>query len=135
MEIIIAFFLISLFSIPLIRNPIYFCISQIKDLEKLECERIAELTFLDVKLAFLKKQIDLKNMAKYEEDAEIKPLKSFYLDTFKNKEVKRSYKVYYKREKQTPSDENYRFVHIKIFLLPQGLKDPYVYKYKLTIKC
>ncbi len=133
-EIIIAFAIITLFTFPLIRNPIYFCKSQLKSLEKIECERIAELTFLDIKLAFLKKQIDLKSIPRYEKEAQKIPLSSYCLETFKNKEVKRFYKLYSKREKQTLNDQTIKLVNVKIFLQPKGLKYPYLYKYKIVIK-
>lgn len=134
-EILIAFVLITLFTFPLIRNPIYFCKSQLQTLQKIECERLADLTFLDIKLAFIKKQINLKNIAKYQKEAQIFTLRSDHLEEFKNKEVKRSYKLYSKRVKQTQADETYKLVYVKVFLQPDGLKKPYCYKYKIVIKC
>jgi hypothetical protein len=134
-EILIAFTILSLFVASVIRNPIYFCRSQIKSLEKIECERIADLTFLDVKLAFLTKKIPIDDIAKYVNDAPIKSLPSYYSDTFKNKEIKRSYQIYSKKkEKITPNDEKYKLVHVKIALLPIDAKDPYTYKYKIILK-
>jgi len=131
-EILIAISLITMLTIPLIRNPIFFCRSQIKSIEKIECERIADLTFLDIKLKFYKNQIDISNIQKYEEKASKSFLKPYFLDSLKNKKIKRSYKMYSKKEKLTPNNEIYKLVHLKIFLQPQDEKKPYVYKYKLV---
>jgi len=132
-EILIAFAIISLFTIPLIRNPIYFCKSQIISLEKIECERIAELTFLDLKLALMKKEMNLHNISKYEKEAQKIPLSSCYIETLKNKEVKRFYKIYSKKEKKTINNQVFKLVNVKIYLKPVTLKKQYSYKYKIVI--
>lgn len=127
-EILVAISIISMLSVPLIRNPICFCKSQIKSLEKLECERIAELTFLDIKLKLISGE--RINISKYVKDAISNHLPSYKLDAFKNKEILRSYVVYSKREKQTEANDIYKFLNITIFLKPKGNKDKDVYKYK-----
>lgn len=135
-EILIALLIITLFTIPLIRNPIYFCKSQIKSLEKLECERIAELTFLDLKIDLLKKEeININKIPKYEEEAPKIPLKSYPLKLLKKKKIKRFYKLYSKRQKRSLNDDIYKLVHVKIYLQPEGLKEEeYLYKYKMVVK-
>jgi hypothetical protein len=131
-EILIALALISLFSFPLLRNPIYFCISQINSLQKIECERMAELTFLEIKLSFLKKEINLKNIPREEKEALEIPLRPYYLDTLKNKEVQRSFKIYSKKEKVSKNDQVFKLVNVTILLQPKDLKKPYQYKYKIA---
>ena len=133
-EILIALAIISMLAFPLIRNPLYLCKSQLKSLEKIECETIAELTYLEIKLLLMKKKINLKNIPKYEKEAQIKNLSSSKLTSFKNKEVKRSYKLYAKKEKQTKDDQTAKLVYIKIFLQPKDQKISYSYKYKTVVK-
>ncbi len=135
-EIIIAFALITLLIVPLIRNPIYFFRSQIQSLEKLENERIADLTFLDVKLKIYKDPNKLiKNLATTKDTADINYLKSYKLNTFCNKKVERSYKIYSKnKEKTTKENEKYKLLTIIIFLKPIDQTKKYEYEYKMLYK-
>ncbi|MFA6119498.1 MAG: hypothetical protein WCT85_03230 [Parachlamydiales bacterium] len=130
-EILVAFSIIALISIPLIRNPICFCQTQIRSLEKLECERIAELSFLDIKVKLLKNEIS--SIPKNVKDAQVQYLPSYFLDSFRNQEIKRTFIVYSKKEKFY-NDETFKFVHIKIFLKPANQKDFFTYKYKTIYK-
>ena len=136
-EILVAFLIISMVTVPLIRNPIYFFKHQIKSLQKLECERIADLTFLDIKLESYKNNININDISILEPDAKKIFLKPYFLDTFNKKMVKRSYKLYSrKKTKETLDGKIYKLVHVKIYLQPQDIKekDAYVYRYKMICK-
>ncbi|HEU64027.1 MAG: hypothetical protein KR126chlam4_00031 [Candidatus Anoxychlamydiales bacterium] len=135
-EVIIAFALVTLLIVPLIRNPIYFFRSQIKSLEKLECERIADLTFLDLKLEIYKdKNKFTKNLAHNKKATPYETLKPYKLVTFNNKEIARSYKIYSKnKEKETKDNEKYKLLTIRIFLRPIDQKRKYEYEYKMICK-
>ncbi|NGX34531.1 MAG: hypothetical protein K1060chlam1_00884 [Candidatus Anoxychlamydiales bacterium] len=134
-EVIIAFALITLLIVPLIRNPIYFFRSQIKSLEKLECERIADLTFLDLKLGIYGKKIPTKNLETSKKATKHVTLDPYYLETFNKKEIKRSYKLYSRRkEKQTLNNEKYKLLNIRIFLKPIDQTKKYEYEYKMLCK-
>lgn len=133
-EILIALAILSMLTFPLIRNPLHFCISQIQSLEKMECERIADLTFLDIKLAMMTKEIDPNSIPKYEGHSPKISLSPYYLKTLKNKEVKRSYKLYAKKEKKAVNDQTIKLVNVKIYLQPKALKKPYEYKYKIVTR-
>lgn len=138
-EIIIALAIISLLITPLIRNPVYFFKSQIRSLEKLECERIANLSFLDLKLEiyknknkFIKDLASSKNAAEYQKFEDFVP---YRLTTFNNKLVERSFKLYSRRkEKKSKENEKYRLLNIRIFLRPIDQKMKYEYEYKMLCK-
>ncbi|NGX52273.1 MAG: hypothetical protein KR126chlam5_00569 [Candidatus Anoxychlamydiales bacterium] len=135
-EVIIAFALITLLIVPLIRNPIYFFKSQIKSLEKLECERIADLTFLDLKLEIYNdKSKYTKNLARSKKDTPYETLDPYELVTFNKKKIARSYKIYSKnKEKETKDNEKYKLLTIRIFLRPTDQKMEYEYEYKMLCK-
>jgi len=133
-EVLIAIALISVFSIPLIRNPIYFCKSQIKSLEKIECERLADLAFLDIKIGIYKKEISVNNLENRVEDAIKIPFKSYFLDSLQNKEIKSFYKLNSHQTKETPNNEIYKIVKIKLYLQPIDQKKSYTYNYKIVCK-
>ncbi|NGX48706.1 MAG: hypothetical protein K940chlam5_00296 [Candidatus Anoxychlamydiales bacterium] len=135
-EVIIAFALVTLLIVPLIRNPIYFFRSQIKSLEKLECERIADLTFLDLKLEIYSDQNKFtKNLARSKKATPYEILDPYELVTFNNKKIARSYKIYSKnKEKETKDNEKYKLLTIRIFLRPTDQKRKYEYEYKMLCK-
>ena len=135
-EVIIAFALVTLLIVPLIRNPIYFFRSQIKSLEKLECERIADLTFLDLKLEIYNDQNKFtKNLARSKKDTPYETLDTYKLVTFNKKKIARSYKIYSKnKEKETKDNEKYKLLTIRIFLRPTDQKREYEYEYKMLCK-
>lgn len=138
-EIIIAFALITLLMVPLIRNPIYFFKSRIKSLEKLECERIADLTFLDLKLEIYKnKNKFIKNLATIKKNAPYKKLENsnpYKLTAFNNKELEIFYKIYSKnKEKKTTDNAKYKLLNIRIFLKPVDQTKKYEYEYKMLCK-
>ncbi|NGX55927.1 MAG: hypothetical protein K1060chlam5_00161 [Candidatus Anoxychlamydiales bacterium] len=133
-EVLISLFLITIMFVPLIKNPIYFFKSQIKQIEQLECERIAENSFLEIYLK-LKNQdlISLSQIPHYSTEA-----KSFYLEkreininNFIKKEVQRSYKISSSDNKITKENKEYKLLKIKILLKLSGKNDPYIYKYKI----
>lgn len=135
-EVIIAFALITLLIVPLIRNPIYFFKSQIKSLEKLECERVADLTFLDLKLEIYNDQKKFtNNLAHNKKYAPNNTLEPYKLETFDNKKILRSYMIYSKnKEKETKDNEKYKLLTIRIFLRPADQKRKYEYEYKMLCK-
>ena len=138
-EILVAFLIISMVTVPLIRNPIYFFKHQIKSLEKLECERLADLTFLDVKEESYKDKsnINVHDISPTEKGAEEITLEPYLLDTFNQKIVKRWYKLYSrKRPRENLDGKICKLVHVKIYLQPEDIKkeDAYTYRYRMICK-
>ncbi len=137
-EILIAIAIIGLLCIPLIRNPIYLFRSQLTALEKIECERIANLSFLEIKLMFHNNDIP-HNLSTDRDHPTIIQLKPEYIDLMgpSKKEIKRSIRIWYIFDKTTQTGDYYRLINIKIDLKPQEFKKSkksYTYKYKLITK-
>lgn len=135
-EILIAFSLITMLSVPLIRNPIYYFRSQIHSLQKIELQKIADFTFLDIKLDLYKNNIPLSNLASLEKEAISTPLKPSLLSLpgpFKGKEVTRSLQIW-ASTKISKKNEEYKLISIKITLKPLNQKKSYNFKYKVVAK-
>ncbi|MBI5346947.1 MAG: hypothetical protein HZB76_07390 [Chlamydiae bacterium] len=113
-EVLIALSLILLCIVPLMQNPIKFFQSERKELEKLEYERISDLTFLELKEKLYKNEIPWKLKHTKEETASV-TLSPFTLkinDDYK-KQIPRSYQMWFKREKGN-SKETYRILVVQI---------------------
>ena len=137
-EILVAFVIISLLSVPLIRNPIYFFTHQIQSLEKLECERIADLTFLEIKLESYKDKnsFDINAIGRTIKQAKEIYLEDYLLDTFNQKPIKRWYKLTStKKMKENFEGKFYKFLNVQVSLQPQGIEKKNAYKYKYQMIC
>jgi hypothetical protein len=138
-ELLIAFLLIAMFSIPLMRNPVLFCKSQLKSLELLEYERVADLTFLQIKCLIY--NYDKNNIEVFEVPAKMKNQKTIYelndfkLDSFNDKIIKRSYKISSNyKEKTDRSGKLHKLLKILVILQPEKFKkDNITFEYKMLI--
>jgi type II secretory pathway pseudopilin PulG len=133
-EILIALSIIALLIVPLIKNPIYFFKSQIKSLERLECERVADLTFLDLKIALYKGVIDVNNLTTNKKDSSYINLIPAKLISFNDKLIDRRYKIYSKSPEKKTEKDIYKFLTIRLFLRPIDQKEKYEYEYKTLYK-
>ena len=135
-EIIIALAIISLLTIPLIKNPIYYFKSQINSFTKIEYERIADLTFFEIKLLFHsnpKKIIEIKEKEiKNSEEHQLSP-KTISITDKINKKIQRSYKLSYK-EKITSKNETFKLVTVQVRLREDNQIEPNVYIYNFIAK-
>jgi hypothetical protein len=134
LEILIAISLISICSIPLSRIPLSFLRNELKTLETIECERIAENTFCEISQNLLKEKQPWNKIVNEQKKANLIKLKPLELciDNFYTKEVKRYCKLW-KKEKTTPTG-TYRLIKIRIFLFPKGWKKPIKYFYLFPMK-
>ena len=135
-EILIAIALITLISIPLIKNPIYYYKSQIHSLEKIECERLADLSFLEIKISLYNNNPSWEEIGSNLKEAKVRSLDSYTLKfskDLKKKEILRSYKIYAK-EKKTEKNESYKLITVEISLKPINRNISYDYKYQLVAK-
>ena len=73
-EILIAFFLVTLCVVPLVRQPMQIICIEIERLEELEKERLADWTFSEVKEMFLKREIAWEKLPERGERTENIPL-------------------------------------------------------------
>jgi hypothetical protein len=57
LEILIAFFLVAICAVPLVRQPLKLYRSEMSQLERMEKERLADWTFIEIKEKLLKNEI------------------------------------------------------------------------------
>jgi hypothetical protein len=128
-EILVAITLIALCSFTLMENPIRFFSHEIKTLEKIEFERIADLSFLEIKERLYKNEISW-DMASTQKKAKIETLKDFDLKIGSfEKKITRSYQVWTRREKESFKGDIYRALLVYIYLDSKSFKE--VYKYRV----
>ena len=119
-----------------VSNPIFFFRSQLKSLAKIDCERIADNTFFEIKLLFFSDEIKIDSIR----NTDIKNSEYFFLEDEKVilsksivKPIKRSYKLSYK-EKTTTKEETFRLITVLVFLSENYQKKPYMYEFNFLSK-
>ena len=121
LELLIAFTLLSLCALPLVRNPMQAAKEEIAAFERMELERHAELAYASLLEKFHRNEIAWKTF-----DAKTLPS----LPAFQEKTVielpgvlKREYDkkifLWTKGEKKGPDDEDVRLIAIKILFAPK----------------
>jgi hypothetical protein len=130
-EILIAFFFISIMLIPLFKNPFYFFKKEISEIERLECERIAENSFLEIYLKLIDKKSN-KEILKGLDEKKAYNLEDTFIKIGNhiNKKVKRSYEISSNDGKISENKTIYKVLTVSV-LLKVNNKDPYKYNYKL----
>lgn len=121
MELLIAFSLVALCIVPLVRNPFEWARSEQKKLELLELERIADWTFTEVYEKFLKKEISWENLP---EKGDITgpfslPDAKILLPGNKEKKISRSFVLQGKGKKEGLAGQEYRQIYVKILMNDQ----------------
>jgi len=117
LEIMIAIALVALFTLPLTLNPTRLLIQEVKMLERMEAERIADLSFLEVKEKLLRQQIpwsELKEGKKKKYPLENQHFIS--LAGFKKKRVNGTFSLRVKNEKEGDGGTIYRHLIVTIEL-------------------
>ncbi len=118
LEVLIAFTLATICVIPLVKQPIAFYKNEMKNLELMELERLADWSFTEVKEELLKNRIAWDEIPKKKALSRKFSLKDMRLQipTCKDKRVERSFVLKGRGEKKGPHDEIYRIIGIHIFL-------------------
>jgi hypothetical protein len=131
-ELLISIFFITIMLIPLFKNPFYFFKKEIKEIERLECERIAEKSYLEIYLKLADKNSNREILQNLDEKKTYN-LKDEYIKIgdYINKRVIRSYKISPNDGKITENKTIYKVLTISILLKIKDNKDPYKYNYKL----
>lgn len=130
LETIIALFLITICLLPIAQNPIFFLKSQIISLEKMDLERIADLSFSEIKEKLYKNEIPFDEIIKNEEKSKLYNLKDEYilLDKFPQKQVLRNFKICQVKDKKGPGGAKYKLCRVNVFLeMPKKQKQEYIY--------
>ena len=121
LEILIALILVMVCAVPLIVEPIYLYRSELKLLEEVEGERLADWTFLEIKEKLLKNEIPWKALPSHKGRSI-----SYSLDAApiqipgrSKKIIKRRFTLKCQREKEGPKGEIYRIFDVKIYFDPR----------------
>jgi hypothetical protein len=137
LEILIALFLLSLCLFPIARNPIFFLKSQLKIIDEIHCQRIADLTFCKIKEKLYQNEICWDSLIKNKSNSKIySDLKDelVEVDNFYKKEIKRSYKISIKNQKKGQGNYLYRILNVEIYLLPKNQKKSFIYNYNIFVQ-
>ncbi len=134
-EILIALVLISMLSLPLVRNPLYFFKSEVETLKRIECERIAENSFCEIKILLHQNQIPWDSIPLFSKKASSHILspKRLILNELGTSQLHRSYKLW-AREKENQKGEIYRVIRVNLYLRPESNKNPYIFHYSFLAK-
>lgn len=118
MEILIAFTLVALCIVPLVRNPFQWARNELKKLELLEQERIADWTFTEIHEMFLKNEIPWEKLPKRKETAGpfSLPDAKILLPGNKEKKVSRSFTLAGRGEKIGTGGQEYRQIYVNILM-------------------
>ena len=130
LEILIAFVLVAICLIPLVKQPLKLYRSEMKYLERMELERLADWTFTEIKELLLKNEIPWEKLPQRGELTGDFPLPgaAIQIPGCPLKGVKRSFKLKGKGEKTGRHEELYRQIGVEISLNKQ------IYKFRLPIK-
>lgn len=118
LEILIAFFLVSLCAVPLIQRPLELYRLELERLEGIEKERLADWTFSEVKEMLLKNEIPWKKLPNKGEESPPFSLSDakIQLPNCKPKMIRRSFILTGRGEKVGAGGAEYRqlgiFVHL-----------------------
>lgn len=136
-EILLAFVLVTICSIPLIRQPLKLYRLEIETLEQIERERLADWTFSEIKEKLFKNEISWEKIPqKNEKTAPFRlPSVSLHIPGCPKKTVERQFTLQGKGEKVGPQGEIYRTLKIEILFTPSLLtKKTSSYPYRLIVK-
>lgn len=119
-EILIAFLLVALCVVPLVSQPLKLYRSELKFLEQLERERLADWTFSEIKELLLKNEVPWEKIPSKGVKTAPFPLPSanIQIPGCKPKTVQRSFTLHCKGEKTGLHDEIYRTILVDIHFSP-----------------
>lgn len=131
MEVLVAIALLSVFAPWLMRLPINHYKQQIKRLESLERQRIADWTCSEVKELLIKQSIPWERLPEFAQP----PLSNFlppvqiHLPGFPPKTEKRTFTLQCVKEKEGKQGEIFRLYQLKVLLAEEK------FKYLLVLQC
>lgn len=118
-EVLIAMTVIALCITPLISFGIRDYSNQKKALENLELERLANWTWSEIVIDFLKSKISWKDLPDLHKKSDLFSLSDITLSIpgMKDKTIKRSFKMYAKGQKTGEEDgKEYKLLYVTLFL-------------------
>ena len=119
-EILIAFLLVALCAVPLVRQPLTLFRAEMRSLELLERERLADWTFSEIKEKLLKNEIPWEKIPSKGNKSTVfrLPPSTIRIPGCAPKQIERTYTIACRGEKIGLQDEIYRSLRIKIEFSP-----------------
>jgi hypothetical protein len=119
MELLVAFSIVGLCVIPLIRTPVNVFKTEIESLEKMALQRIAELSFASIKEQLYKNEISWKALSENgtEEPHFVDKVK-ISLGKDLNRDYERKFFLWSKKTDSGKNGEEYRLLNTKITFSP-----------------
>jgi len=113
--------LVILCALPLILEPLRLYLSEMKLLEEIEGERLADCTFLEIKEKLLKNEIPWKNLPVHKGPRITYPLSTSTIQVpgRPKKSIQRSFSLKCRREKEGLRGEIYRIFDVNIDFKPR----------------
>lgn len=136
LEILIALTLVILCAIPLIIQPIKAYRFEMKSLEEVEGERLADWTFSEIKEEMLKNSISWDKLPSLNETTGPFSLVdgTIQLPGREPKKIKRSFMLFGKGEKKGERGQAYRMLYVKIEFDPVLSPKQKIYTYRLPVQ-
>jgi hypothetical protein len=130
LEVLISFILLSVCIVPLITHPLKLYRYELRKLEKMEKERLADWTFSEIKEKLLKNEIPWKKIPSKGEKSEPFQLENGRIDipSCKTRLISRKFVLETKGEKEGKNGEDYRLLSLLIYL------DENQYEFSLSVK-
>lgn len=118
LEVLIALSLVILCSVPLVNQPLKLYKKEIKNLETMEMERLADWTFTEVKEILLKNEIPWKKIPAKSETTDLFPLPpaTIHIPGCNPKTIERSFQLSGRGEKMGADNAAIRQLGVYIFL-------------------
>jgi len=125
LEMLIAIFLVSISAAPFLTSTLSFFRSELKQLELIEAQRIAELSFFEVKSLLYQNEIPWSSIPKNQTDAKLRRLPEFSMQIpgFDEKKIQRNY-LLWGPSKEGISEQSYKKIHVLITLEIPNHKSP-----------
>lgn len=132
LELLIAFSILSLCIVPLVRNPMHTAKQEIYSFERMEVERLAELAFAELLEKLYSKEIPLKAFEGDDSTPFFQDKVKLNLPGILKRTFKRQVFIWTKTEKQGTEQNCYKLVNAKVTFQP--LKKPKKFSSSFTTR-
>jgi hypothetical protein len=135
-EVLIAFVIVLLCAVPLVKQPLKLYRSELIFLEQMERERLADWTFTEIKEKLLKNEIPWEKIPPKGSESTSIPLPSAFIRIpgSNPKEIERTFRLKCKGEKKGTQEELYRSLLIEIDFSPRLSSKQKSYPFRLIVR-
>ncbi len=127
LELLIALSLFSLCVIPLVELPFTALSSEIKNCQRMQLQRLADLTFVEIEAQLFQNQISWDNLSckRHEKTELVKDIQPVQLKGIGKRNFERTYSIWTSRRKEGKNQEQHRLLTIE--LAYKSLNDPHFF--------